>query len=287
MNHLIYSLSDIYAMAEKLLNEHHDLIRVELLEGQTVTLAELIQDTGYRTRQGGRQNSQVAMLEHIAKRLGRQCIELVQEIVKTAIHNRYYTFPERSQEQQRVLAAMLFMGEDSDETFANMQELFDPVYLLVGTMLDTLPDNRYLIMEYFFQGRSINILIGDDLRHVVFRRQYGSGRWRGERYSVKGNKALPDTVTPVVLKWEVLDRACETEVVVDLLEAIHGEQLDEFKDREVTMYKDPEMDLCPFGEGVDVLSLDAVDPDECNDTSADRVRIDAVPARNRPRSRRS
>ena len=183
MKNFTFTLRDIFATAESCLAIHRDSIRV-----YTDTRYNTLGDYVVAMQRSG----QIDELKWVLKRTGNMARQLVTSLIHEAFHDRYLTLSEWNSEEMRVQAAMLFVGDDIDDVLDTMRSILDHVLRDISKLLDTASDNRYSLIKYDIMGNKLVVIVGDDIRHVVFKERHGNKRWTGPRYTVGGNRIQDD-----------------------------------------------------------------------------------------------
>ena len=183
MKNFTFTLRDVFANAESCLAMHRDSIRV-----YTETNHQTLGSYTAAMQRSGR----VDDLKRVLKRTGDMARKLVISLIHEAFHDRYLTLSEWNSEDMRVQAAMLFVGDDIDDIMETMRSILDHVTRDISKLLDAASDNRYSLVKYDIAGNRLTVVVGDDIRHVVFKERYGNKRWTGPRYTVGGNRIQDD-----------------------------------------------------------------------------------------------
>lgn len=177
MKNFTFTLRDIYTIAEQCLSRHRNAIRV-YTETRDISLGEYVEQMSGA--------GMVPEVQTVLKRTSVIAKRLVVHLIHRAFHDRYLTLTNYNTEEMRVNAAVLFLGDDIDEIMELADHVFAPTTTAISKLLDIVSENPYSLVKYQIVGSRLTVAVGDDLRHVVFKEQFGNKRWTGKRYTVTG-----------------------------------------------------------------------------------------------------
>jgi len=66
-------------------------------------------------------------------------------------------------------------------TNSDIRNIFQELFVsVICEMRNILPDNYWLTVDFQVKGDNVHLHFGEDLRHVIFKRDHGEDKWKGD-----------------------------------------------------------------------------------------------------------
>lgn len=170
----VYSLTPVYAAAERCMVKHLNKIRFYSTQGTTL-------EDALRAAKSDRE------LLNITKRVSSYARELVNELVRFHLFQYFLSSTMYDEGELIYKSAMVVMGEDPEEIEDLRDECFKTAIREIKAIIEMLPANRYLAAKVEIKNTNLYVTTGEDVRVLQYELEHGkNARWSGQVFDTDG-----------------------------------------------------------------------------------------------------